>query len=99
MGHRWAISEDELCCREFLKNYVIEKSTMSMSDFVRRLSAQLPLITTNSLRMKVQNIKQLAIEAGIKDTLQTNPLANYSQQNKHAFQKVLAEVKNNKNKD
>ena len=83
--HRWTYHEDELCCREYFKTYVAEKRSLPLRDFVCHLALKLPNIPENSLRMKVQNIKQLSIEAGIEDSLQSKPLSNCSLQNRRAF--------------
>ena len=83
--HRWTYREEELCCKEYFKTYVEERIPLPLSDFVRRLALTLPDIPESSLRMKVQNIKQLSIEAGIADSLQSKPLSNCSQQNRRAF--------------
>jgi hypothetical protein len=42
--------------------------------------------------MKIQNIKQILHEKGLKDTLKTAPLANYSQQNLKAMNVALEEM-------
>ncbi len=60
------------------------------------LQKNLPSIKPNSLKMKVQNNKQILIEKGINDTLVVSPLANYSKQNLRAMNAILQEMKLNK---
>lgn len=90
--HRWTVAEDEYCCRRYVEEYVIGKSSMDMSSFVRLLGKELPKIKEGSIKMKITNIKQILIEMGIEDTLTAKPLKNYSQQNKKAMEKVLKET-------
>lgn len=89
--HRWTMAEDELCCRKYLEWYVMNHSSMGLLQFVQELEKSLPDISTGSLRMKTQNIKQLCIEHGIRDSLDAKPLAQYSRQNAAAFQRVKTE--------
>ena len=86
--HHWTYDEDELCCKEYFKTYVDEKSAMPLNDFVRHLALKLPDIPKNSLRRKVHNIKNLSLEAGLEDSLQSKPLSNCSQQNRRAFASI-----------
>ncbi|MBQ8833715.1 MAG: hypothetical protein IJ001_02160 [Oscillospiraceae bacterium] len=87
--HSWTFEEDGLCCDAFFKVYVIQKSNMPLSDFVRLLSLKLPAIKAGSLRLKVQNIKQLALEYGIENSLKAAASTNYSKQNQSAFVSVM----------
>lgn len=91
--HRWTIAEDEYCCKKYVEEYVIKRSSMDMSSFVRLLNKALPEIKEGSIKMKITNIKQILQDMGIEDTLVAKPLKNYSQQNKRAMQKVLQEMK------
>ena len=86
--HCWTIEEDALCCRRFFEQYVIQQSSMDLQQFAEQLHMELPSISVGSLKMKTQNIKQLCIEHGIKNSLTAKPLAQYSRQNYHAFLKV-----------
>ncbi len=90
--HCWTVEEDRLCCRRYLEYYVVSKYSMDVSQFITALLKELPNVKPNSLKMKVQNIKQILIEKGIKDTLTLSPLANYSQQNMRAMAAVLQEM-------
>ena len=89
--HRWSFEEDRYCCEKYIEFYVIQKSDTSASDFVRILASALGDIKPTSLRMKVQNIKQIMIEKHIPNSLQISPSANYSKQNLSALEIVLAE--------
>lgn len=86
--HRWTLAEDEYCCRRYAEEYVLRKSSMDMSSFVRLLSKELSEIKENSLKMKITNIKQILLDMGIEDSLIVKPLKNYSQQNKRAMEKL-----------
>lgn len=86
--HNWSMDEDMFCCRKYLEYYVIHQSTVDISEFVRILNNAMPQISPNSLKMKVQNIKQLCIENNILDSLKVKPLSRYSTQNADAFVSV-----------
>ena len=50
-----------------------------------------PQNKSNIISIKTQNIKQLCIEYGIKNSLDAKPLEQYSRQNYDAFLKVKRE--------
>ena len=87
--HRWSFEEDRYCCEKYIERYVVSNSDLSASDFVRELSSKLMEIKPTSLRMKVQNIKQILIEKQISDSLKISPSANYSKQNLVAMDSIL----------
>ena len=89
--HHWTIEEDTLCCRRFFEWYVVQQSSMDLQQFAEQLHLALPSISVGSLKMKTQNIKQLCIEHGIKNSLGAKPLNQYSQQNYRAFLTVKRE--------
>lgn len=89
--HRWTYEEDLLCCREFFKQYVAQRSSMDLQFFAQQLHRELPDISVRSLRMKTQNIQQLCIEHGISSSLEAKPLTQYSQQNRRAFMQAKKE--------
>lgn len=91
--HRWTMEEDTLCCRRFFEQYVMQRSSMDLQQFAEQLHIALPSVSVGSLRMKTQNIKQLCIEHGIRNSLDAKPLAQYSQQNRRAFLVVKQEFK------
>lgn len=89
--HRWTFEEDVICCRRFFEQYVMLQSSMDLSLFAEQLHRALPEISVGSLRMKTQNIKQLCVEQGIRNSLAAKPLSQYSQQNYRAFMQVKKE--------
>lgn len=89
--HKWLYEEDKLCCKVVIEEYVLRKSNKNLEDVLETLSYKMPDIGRNSLRMKIQNIKQLLKEAGIDNTLNTKALYSYSAQNKRAFEDVIRE--------
>ena len=91
--HRWTMEEDALCCRRFFEQYIMQQSSMDLQQFAEQLHIALPSISVGSLRMKTQNIKQLCIEHGIRNSLDAKPLTQYSQQNRRAFLVVKQEFK------
>ena len=90
--HRWTFEEDVICCRRFFEQYVMLQSSMDLSQFAEQLHRTLPEISVGSLRMKTQNIKQLCVEQGIRNSLAAKPLSQYSQQNYRAFMQVKKEL-------
>ena len=81
----WTLEDDFTCCMaylDFVFNYTGEDDLKHLVDVFEE---KLPHISRGSLRMKAQNIKQIALDAGLEDRLSFSPLANYSVQCKHAF--------------
>lgn len=91
--HIWTKEENEYCCRRYIEQYVINKGSMKASEFSRVLEKEIGTISAGSIKMKLQNIKQILIELGIKDSLKVTPLVKYSTQNKEVLEKVLKEMK------
>lgn len=91
--HKWTKEENEYCCRRYIEQYVINKSSMKASEFSRVLEKEIVTISAGSIKMKLQNIKQILIEFRIEDSLKITPLDQYSIQNKEAMEKVLKEMK------
>ena len=90
--HRWTMIEDEICCKRFLENYVVNKSSMDTVQFLQMLTKEVPDVSEGSLRMKIQNIKYLTVQAGLKDTSKLKWLKQYSSQCEKAFKKALIEL-------
>ena len=84
----WSYYEDELCCKLYIENFIINQNNMSLTEFVKLLSSKINRSET-TLKMKVQNIKQIVLEKNIIDSLQTSPLAHYSPQNLVAFENLI----------
>ena len=91
--HTWQYKEDLYCCESYYEYFVVRKSRISIDEFVKELSIELPEIKTNSMKMKVQNIKQILMVLNIEDTLRCTGLANYSRQNFLAMEEA---IKNNR---
>lgn len=91
-AHRWTVAEDEICCQRFLECYVVEKNNLDTVQFLQMLAKEVPDISEGSLRMKVQNIKYLAVQAGLKDTSALTCLSQYSLQCEKAFKKAVREL-------
>lgn len=90
--HRWTTEEDEICCKRFLEYYVIDKSNIDIVQFLKIIAKEVPDVSEGSLRMKIQNIKYLTVQAGLKDTSSIKWLSQYSMQCKKAFNKALQEL-------
>ncbi len=86
----WTYNENEICCMRYVERYVIGNSTMRLSEFVRTLKNELPRLSENSLKWKVQNIKYLSMKAGFNDSLKSAVAENCSQDNVRAFHAVLS---------
>lgn len=83
--HDWTYEEDLICCMEYLDfvfNYTGEDTLSKLAEKVQK---QLPHIKIESLKMKIQNIKYIAMESGLEDRLSFSPLSRYSKQCKRAF--------------
>lgn len=89
--HFWTYEEDKHCCQKFIEYYIVNKRNTSINSFVEMLNNNLPNITSNSLKMKLQNIKQISFELDLKNTLECTRLKNYSNQNFQAMKEVLEE--------
>lgn len=89
----WSYYEDEFCCKYYIEKFIIEQSNMGLASFVKMLSLEIKR-SSNSIKMKVQNIKQIVIEKNISDSLITSPLKNYSKQNWRIFEKLIKENPN-----
>lgn len=87
--HRWTYDDEDCCCSLFVHEYVVKRATTTPQEFVRKLQQKLPQISTLSLRMKCQNIKQILIEEEVADTSTFSPLKNYSRQNAKVLKYVL----------
>ena len=83
--HRWTYREDLFCCERYIENYIEKQCNISAQDFIYELSVELKTISEGSLRMKVQNIKQIVLEENLYDNLNISPLSQYSRQCKMAF--------------
>ncbi len=87
-NHNWTYAEDYICCLEYLAYVFDNCEDESMEPLVNILSLKLPQIKRGSIRMKIQNIKQVALDTGLEDGLKISPLTQYSMQCKRAFSKA-----------
>lgn len=87
--HSWSYEEDRYCCQMFFEHYVINKKNTNINSFVEMINKNFPNIKYNSLKMKIQNIKQILFELNIQNTLECTPLINYSKQNFEAMIEVI----------
>ena len=92
--HSWTLSEEQLCCKEVLLEYVkpSEHISKSTNQFIDYLHAKLPNIERGSIRMNVQNIKSILEEYHIPNRLDISCLDNYSLLNLEAFNQMLLEL-------
>ena len=83
--HEWTLKDDLICCTEYLNFIFKREKNDSAAELLRHLEGLLPHISRGSLRMKIQNIKQVALDEGLEDQMDTTPLKNYSLQCREAF--------------
>ena len=91
--HRWTLEEDEICCKRFLECYVMNKSNLDTVQFLQMLAKEVPDVPEGSLRMKIQNIKYLTVQAGLEDSSTIKGLSQYSMQCERTFNKAIHELK------
>ena len=85
---RWSYEEDEICCKLYIEKFIVDQSSMPIDEFVKLLSSKIDR-SAGTIRMKVQNIKQIIIEKGLVDSLRISPLAHYSPQNLTVFENLI----------
>lgn len=85
----WSFQENEIFCEEYVKIFVIGRSTMSASAFVNRIMPLLPKRDFSTLRKKVSNMKQVLADLGVADSLDVSSLYSYSNDHFIAARKVL----------
>ena len=91
--HNWLRKEDKVCCLACYV-YAMEGKGDDVHSIHEELCAALPHISPGSIRMKMQNIKQLFIEHKIEHTFNIAPLEKYSVQCEEEFLDALrGEVK------
>ena len=94
MKHTWTFEEDYTCCMQYLRYIYDTPEDQSVNDLIRELSLKLPDLTRGSIRMKLQNIKQICMEHSFNDEMDISPLENYSRQCLRAFVEALKDYKN-----
>lgn len=85
----WSFQENEIFCEEYVKIFVIGRSSMSASAFVNRIMPLLPKRDFSTLRKKVSNMKQVLADLGVDDSLDVSSLYSYSKDHFIAARKVL----------
>ena len=89
--HAWTYEENVYCCKRYIEQYVIESSNLRVTEFSRLLEKEMQTVPAQSIKMKLQNIKQILMELGVRDSLEAAPLEKYSAVNKVAMLEVLAD--------
>ena len=87
--HKWRMEEDRYCCKRYVEEYVIKEGSKDLGSFLNELECELGEIPRGSIKMKLQNIKQVLIDLNIEDSLSISPLKQYSKQNKQALEETL----------
>ena len=92
--HKWTAQENEVCCEEYVKTYLINHSSMSANDFVKNVLSLNPMLAdvpVSSLKMKVSNTRAIILDLGLEkhDSFQGSVLDNYSNAHFEQMQKVL----------
>lgn len=88
----WSYDDDLICCMEYLCFALRESPCRTLQELIDTLSVKLPHISKGSIRMKLQNIKQVSLNLGLEDGVNIPPLDQYSRQCKTAFQQAVAEA-------
>lgn len=89
LKHHWTFEEDYTCCFHYLL-YIFDKNkARNVNDLIYALSLKLPKLSRGSIRMKLQNIKQICMEHNFEDGMEISPLEKYSLQCKEAFNKAI----------
>jgi len=87
--HRWTFEEDKTCCRIFIEAYISNHTSCSLDSLATKILSIYPNMKFSSIKMKLQNIKRICLDYGIKDSSTISPLDNYSEQNLRAMRETL----------
>ena len=79
------MAEDFICCVFYIETYIKKAKTIHIDDLVTHAKMYLPEITTQSIKEKFRNIKQIVIEKGLPDSCNYSERPNVSKQNRVAF--------------
>ncbi len=94
--HTWTFEEDLICCRHYLRYALLASrgrlESRTLTDMVHNTALHLPQIKKDSVRMKLQNIEQIARETKFESNLPIPPLARYSHQTLRAYLAALQEI-------
>ncbi|MGN0783622.1 MAG: hypothetical protein ACI4M0_04700 [Christensenellales bacterium] len=90
--HRWTFDEDKTCCRIFIETYIANHTYCPLDSLATKVLSVYPNMKSSSIKMKLQNIKRICLDYGIKESSMISPLDNYSDQNLRAMKEALCEV-------
>lgn len=90
--HRWTFEEDKTCCRIFIETYITNHTSCSLDSLATKILSIYPNMKFSSVKMKLQNIKRICLDYGIKDSSTISSLDNYSNQNLQAMKEELLAV-------
>ena len=90
--HRWTFDEDKTCCRIFIETYITNLTYCPLDSLSTKILSIYPNMKFSSIKMKLQNIKRICLDYGIKDSSSISPLDNYSNQNLQAMKEELLAV-------
>ena len=90
--HRWTFDEDKTCCRIFIETYITNHTYCPFDSLATKILTIYPDMKFSSIKMKLQNIKRICLDYGIKDSSTISPLENYSNQNLQAMKEALREI-------
>lgn len=90
--HRWTYDEDRTCCRIFIETYIINRTYCPFDTLATKILTIYPNMKFSSVKMKLQNIKRICLDYGVKDSSTISPLNNYSAQNLRAMKESLQEI-------
>ena len=94
MKHNWTFEEDYTCCMQYLRYIFDNSQNKNVASLTYNLSLKLPSLERGSIRMKLQNIKQICMEHSFNDEMDISPLENYSRQCLRAFVEALKDYNN-----
>ncbi len=89
MTNNWTYEENYICCQEFIRYCYFSKYKKEYQPLLSKLTKLVPNKTEGSLRMKIQNIKQIAEELGVVCRIAISPLKSYSKDCMDAFVEAL----------
>ncbi len=95
--HRWSLEDDYVCCKAYLEYVFLNEIDYGVKELIERIYLKLPHISRGSIRMKLQNIKAVALECGLEDSLEISPLTNYSARCMRAFQMATDDLEKQTN--
>lgn len=83
----WTVEQEYKVCDIAIKQFVIEKSSLSFDDYYSIVS-MLPM-TKNSIKMRLSNIRAILEELRVEHTIPVGTLVNYSKRNKEIIIDLL----------